>query len=236
MGMGSSLSWQTDAQLHDSIRRQLDWDPEIESDEIALIASDGVVTLTGVARSYTAKLAAEQSVKRVRGVRGVANEIQVVPLNRRTDTDIAKDAVHALRADSRLPMSVTVTVHCGVITLEGEVRWIFQKAAAGNAVTHLDGVRGVSNQIAVKPSISVDQVKTDIDAALYRCADVDAQHVDVSVDGPIVTLTGHVSSFHEKHEAERAAWAAPGISRVENLIIVGAQRETRDVLTRPSSR
>jgi osmotically-inducible protein OsmY len=184
--MGSSLSWQTDTQLHDSVQRQLEWDPEIESENIAVIASDGVITLTGLTRSYVAKLAAEQSVKRVRGVRGVANEIRVVPLNRRTDTDIAKDAVHALRADPRLPMSVTVTADHGLITLEGEVPWMFQKAAAGDAVAHLDGVRGVSNQVAVKPSVSVDQVKTHIDAALRRCADVDAQHLEVSVDGPVV--------------------------------------------------
>jgi osmotically-inducible protein OsmY len=234
--MGSSLSWQTDTQLHDSVQRQLEWDPEIESENIAVIASDGVITLTGLTRSYAAKLAAEQSAKRVRGVRGVVNDIQVAPLSERTDTDIAKDAVRALRADSRLPMTVTVTVHRGVLTLEGEVRWMFQKAAAGDAVAHLDGVRGVSNQVAVKPSVSVDQVKTDIDAALHRCADVDARHVDVSVDGSIVTLAGRVSSFHEKQEAERAAWAAPGISRVENLIVVGLSRETRDGLTRPSTR
>ena len=234
--MGWSLSWQTDTQLHDSVQRQLEWDPEIEADNIAVIASDGVITLTGVTRSYTAKLAAEQSVKRVRGVRGVANEIQVAPLNERTDTEIAKDAVHALRADSRLPMSVTVTAHRGILTLEGEVRWMFQKTAAGAAVAHLAGVSGISNQIAVRPSVSVDQVKTDIDAALHRCADVDAQHVDVSVDGPIVTLSGRVSSCHEKQEAERAAWAAPGISHVENLIVVGIPRETRDAVARPATR
>lgn len=234
--MGWSLSWQTDTQLHDSVQRQLEWDPEIESDNIAVIASDGVITLMGSTHSYAAKLAAEQSVKRVRGVRGVANEIQVAPLDERTDTEIAKDAISALRADSRLPLSVTVTAHRGVLTLEGEVRWMFQKAAAAAAIAQLAGVRGVSNQLAVTPSVSVDQVKSDIDAALHRCADVDAQHVDVSVDGPIVTLSGQVSSFHEKQEAERAAWASPGISRVENLIVVGAPRETRDAVARPAAR
>ena len=149
--MGWSLSWQTDTQLHDSVQRQLEWDPEIESDNIAVIASDGVITLTGSTHSYAAKLAAEQSVKRVRGVRGVANEIQVAPLDERTDTEIAKDAVHALRADARVPLSVTVTAHRGILTLEGEVRWMFQKAAAGAAIAHLAGVRGVSNQLAVTP-------------------------------------------------------------------------------------
>jgi osmotically-inducible protein OsmY len=231
--MGSSLSWQTDTQLHDSVRRQIEWDPEIESDDIAVIASDGVVTLTGFVRSYGAKLAAEQSVKRVRGVRGVANEIQVGPLTEGTDTDIAKDAVRVLRAHAGVPSTVTVTARHGFLTLEGSVAWMFQKAAAGSAVAHLAGVKGVSNQIAVKPSVSVGQVKADIDAALLRCADIDAEHVRVSVDGPVVTLSGQVSSCHEKREAERAAWAATGVARVENLIVVGLPRETRDALARP---
>ncbi len=230
--MGSSLSWQTDTQLHDSVQRQLEWDPEIESADIAVLASDGVITMTGFARSYAAKLAAERSVKRVRGVRGVANEVQVVLHSEHTDTDIAKEAVHAIRADAKIPSSVTVTVRHGFVILEGAVQWMFQKAAAGTAVAHLEGVKGVSNQIAVKPSVSVGQVKADIDAALRRCADVDAQHVHVSVDGRVVTLSGYVSSCHEKEEAEQAASAAPGVARVENLLVVGMPRETREALGR----
>ena len=228
--MGWSLAWQTDTQLHESVQRQLAWDPEIESENIAVIASDGVITLTGVTHTYVGKLAAEQSVKRVRGVRGVANEIQVVQLHERTDTEIAKDAVQALRADSRLPPSITVTAHRGILTLEGDVQWMFQKTTAGEAMARIAGVKGISNQLAVKPSVSVDRVKTDIDDALHRCADVDARHIDVSVDGPTVTLSGRVSSWHERQEAERAAWSAPGISRVENLIVVGVPRETRDAI------
>lgn len=230
--MGSSLAWQTDAQLHDSVQRQLEWDPEIDAKNLAVIASDGAITLTGIVRSYAAKLAAEESAKRVRGVRGVANEIQVAPLGERTDTDIARDAVRALRAQAIIPATVTASVHRGYVTLEGTVQWMFQRAGAESAVAHLDGVKGVSNQIAVRPSVSVGQVQSDIEAALRRCADVDARHVQVSVDGPIVTLSGHVSSFHEKQEAERAAWGAPGITRVENLLTVGT-RETRDPIARP---
>ena len=222
--MGSSLSWQTDTQLHDSVQRQLEWDPEIEAGNLAVIASEGVITLTGFVHSFGAKLAAERSVKRVQGVRGVANEIRVVLHTERTDTDIAKGAVHGLRAHANVPIGVTATARNGLIILEGTVEWMFQKEAAGFAVTHLDGVKGVSNQIAVKPSVSAGQVKVDIDAALHRCADVDAQHVRVSVDGSIVTLSGQVSSWHETQEAERAAWAAPGVTRVENLIVVGLSR------------
>jgi len=132
--MGSSLAWQTDTQLHDAVQRQLDWDPEIDATDIAIIATDGVITLTGLVHSYAAKLAAERAVKRVRGVRGVANEIQVALRNERTDTDIAKDAVHALRAHTSVPNKVTVTARHGFMTLEGTVEWMFQKTAAGLAV------------------------------------------------------------------------------------------------------
>jgi osmotically-inducible protein OsmY len=231
--MGSSLAWQTDAQLHDSVQRQLEWDPEIEAADIAVIASDGVVTLTGAVPTYAAKLAAERSVKQVRGVRGVANEIQVTPSNQRTDTDIAKDAVRALRARADLPPTLTVTARHGILTLEGSVPWVFQKAAAGIALMHLESVKGVSNQIVVTPGVSIGQVKTDIDAALHRCADVDARHIDVSVEGSVVTLTGEVSSCHEKQEAERAASSAPGITRVDNRIAIARPREMRDALPRP---
>ena len=231
--MGTSLAWQTDTQLHDSVQRQLEWDPEIDATDLAVIASDGTITLAGIARSYAAKLAAEQSAKRVRGVRGVANEIQVTPLDQRTDTDIARDAVRALRGRATVPATVTAAVHRGYVTLEGTAQWMFQRAAAESVVAHLAGVKGVSNQVAVHPSVSVGQVKADIEAALRRCADVDARHVQVSADGPTVTLSGEVSSWHERQEAERAAWGAAGITRVDNLITV-ATREMRDPIARPA--
>jgi len=218
--MGTSLLWQTDTQLHDSVQRQLEWDPEIESHDVAVTASDGVVTLTGFVHSYATKLAAEQSVKRVRGVRAVANDIQVVLRSERADPDIAKDAVHALRVHTMVPNQITVIVRNGFITLEGAVEWMFQKVAAGSVVMFLDGVRGVSNLIQVKPAASADRVKTEIDEALHRSAEVDAQHIRVEADGTIVTLSGHVRSCYEKQEAERAAWAAPGVTRVENRIVV----------------
>jgi osmotically-inducible protein OsmY len=227
--MGWSLAWHTDTQLHDSVQRQLEWDPEIDAHDLAVIAADGVITLTGTASSYAAKLAAEQSVKQVRGVRGVANEIQVVPLNERTDSQLAKEAVHALRAHATVPATVIVTVQHGVLTLEGTVRWMFQRNAAAAAVSNLAGIKGVLNQIAVTPSVFVGQVKDDIDAALQRCATVDAQHISVSIAGDTVTLSGVVSSWHERQEAERAAWSAAGVTRVDNLVTVES-RETRDAL------
>lgn len=149
--MGSSLLWQTDQQLHDSVQRQLDGDPAIDSGDIAVIASDGVITLTGCVHGDAAKRAAEQSVKRVPGVRGVANEILVARRNQRTDTEIARDAVHALRAQPQVPAHVTVIARHGFLTLEGTVESHAQKTAAGLAVAFLAGVQGVTNQIEIKP-------------------------------------------------------------------------------------
>jgi osmotically-inducible protein OsmY len=149
--MGSSLSWQTDTQLHDSVQRQLEEDPHVESHDVAVIASEGVVTLTGFVHSYSAKLAAERAVKCVKGVRGIANEIQVAPLTERTDTDVARGAVHALRAHASVPIGVKVTARNGYLTLEGQVEWLYEKEAAADAVAQLDGVKGVDNLIAVKP-------------------------------------------------------------------------------------
>ena len=131
--MGTSLLWQTDTQLHDAVRRQLDWEPEFNAHAIAVTASDGVIALTGFVNSYAEKLAAEQTVKRVRGVRGVANDIQVKPGDERTDPEIATDAVHALQANVSVPNQITVTVRSGFLTLEGTVEWTYQKTAAGSA-------------------------------------------------------------------------------------------------------
>jgi len=152
--MGSSLMWQTDTQLHDAVRRQLDWDPEFNAHDIAVTASDGVVALTGFVNSYAEKEAAEQTVKRVRGVRGVANDIQVKLADERTDPEIAADAVHALQANVSVPNRITVTVRSGFLTLEGTVEWTYQKTAAGSAVMCLNGVKGVSNRIHVSPAAS----------------------------------------------------------------------------------
>ena len=169
---------------------------------------------------YPAKLAAERSVKRVRGVRAVANDIQVALRSERTDPDIARDAVQALRVQTSVPNKVTVTVRNGFITLEGAVDWMFRKAAAGRAAMYLAGVKGVSNLVQVRPRASPGEIETVIDDARRRSAEVDAQHVRVVVDGSVVTLSGHLRSCHERQEAERAAWATPGVTRVENLIVV----------------
>ena len=149
--MGTSLLWQTDSQLQAAVQRQLDCEPASHVKELAVTASDGVITLTGFVDSYAQKFSAEQAVKRVRGVRGVANDIHVKVGDERSDPEIAKDAVHALQSHTSVPRTVTVTVRDGFITLEGGVEWNDQRSAAESVVLHLKGVKGVSNAIYIRP-------------------------------------------------------------------------------------
>jgi osmotically-inducible protein OsmY len=181
------------------------------------------VTLSGFAPSYAEKLKAEQVAKRVHGVRGVANDIEVrLPgPHERTDTDIARAAVDALKWKTSVPGDqIKVSVTKGWVTLEGEVHWQFQKTGAYEAVHHLVGVRGVTNLINVKPHASASEVKARIEAAFRRSAEVDAERVRVETHNGKVTLRGEVRSWSERQEAERTAWAAPGVTQVENLIMI----------------
>jgi osmotically-inducible protein OsmY len=147
--MGTSLAWRTDDQLHDAVRRQLDEDSAIRAQDIAVVAREGVVTLTGFADSYAAKIAAEAAVKSVRGVRAVANDIEVRLLDERTDPEIAKDALHALDSHTCVSNRVMVGVRHRLVTLEGVVEESDQKDAAEAAVKSVSGVRGVSNLIRI---------------------------------------------------------------------------------------
>ena len=209
-----------DTRVRDHVQQQLEWDPQVDASAIGVAAKDGSVTLTGYIDSYAGKLAAERVAKRVRGVRAVANDIEVRLKLGRTDADIAADAARALDLYASIPRGVQAAVHDGHVTLTGTVAWPFQKAHAEKIVRHISGVRGVFNHLALAPGAIEGDVHHRITAALHRNANLDAKRIAVSVEGATVTLTGTVSTWLERESAERAAADAPGIGTVMNRIVV----------------
>jgi osmotically-inducible protein OsmY len=210
----------TDLQIRQAVMRQLDWDPEVDASEIGVSVKGGIVNLTGHIGGYSGKLAAERTAKHIRGVRAVANDIEVRPPVERTDAEIAADAARALELRTTIPDSVDVVVHDGHVTLTGRVESLFQKRNAQDAVRYLRGVRGVFNHIAVVSKAVERDVRRRIVGALHRHADLDARQIDVAVSGGTVTLKGVVSTCLQREVAEHAAAGAPGIALVDNHIAV----------------
>ena len=220
--MATTTQARTDNSIREDVLRELNWDPTITSaSDIAVAAKDGVVTLSGFVPTYWDKDAAEKAAKRVYGVKGVANDIAVKPLWQRIDPEIARDAVHELESHVSIPADrIKVTVKDGWVTLEGTVDWEYQKSLAESAMKKLKGVSGVTNKIQVTPKASAAEVKSKIEEALRRSAELDARRITVEIEGSTVKLYGSVSSWAERDEAERAAWSAPGTTMVENHILV----------------
>jgi osmotically-inducible protein OsmY len=220
-----AISIRTDEAIQTDVLEELKWDAHVRPNEIGVAVKDGIVTLTGWVDSFLKKMAAQEAAHRVPGVKAVANDIEVrLPgFAERTDTDLAAAVLGALRWDAAIPTGkVEVTVSQGWVTLKGEVEHVFQVRDAERAVRRHAGVKGVSNFIGVnKPLVLPTDLKQQIERALLRNAQTDARNITVEMEGSRVILRGTVQSSAEKQAAEdTACWSAPGVTEVDNRIVV----------------
>ncbi len=213
-----------DSKLREDLVEELRWDPQVKEKEIAIAVKDGVVSMSGFVESHSQKFAAERAAERVAGVRAVANDlvVKVQRASERTDTQIAHAALTALDWDEEVPAdTVKVSVENGWIRLEGSAEWQYQRLAAERVVRYLVGVKGVTNMIVVKPkTASPFEVSQRIKDALRRTAENAAEKITVESTAGRVTLKGAVRTWSERADAERAAWAAPGVTGVDDQIAV----------------
>jgi osmotically-inducible protein OsmY len=213
----------TDKELKQHVQNALDWEPSLDATDIGVSVDEGVVTLRGNVASFAAKTIAERVALRVYGVKAVADDLVVhLPSgSTRTDTEIAQAAVAALKWNTIVPNErVTVTVADGWVTLSGSINWNYQKEAAVRVVRDLTGVKGVTNNVIVQPQVRTIDVRDKIEAAFKRSAEVDARRISVSAEDGKIVLSGNVHSWAERQEAERAAWAAPGVKQVDDRLVV----------------
>jgi osmotically-inducible protein OsmY len=214
------------AKLRQNVMDELEFEPSIDAAHIGVTAENGVVTLTGYVTNYAQKMSAEAAARRVRGVRGLANEIEVrypghAP---NADDEIAQRALNMLGWNVSVPANaVQVTVQDGWVTLRGEVQWQYQRTAAADAVSGLSGITGIVNNITIKPTVKVADIKGKIEAALKRRAEVEAMNIAVTVkDGGVVVLNGKVDNWDERQAVDSAAWGAAGVRSVEDHLVIAA--------------
>jgi len=213
----------SDRTLHDEIMNELDFEPRVNAAHIGVIVEKDVVTLSGHVSSYAEKLAAEDAVRRVRGVRAIATEIEVrYPSDKKTaDDEIARRALDILAWNATVPRNaVKITVHDGRVTLSGDVNWQFERRAAEDQVRKLTGVSAIINNVRLLPSVHSGDVKVRIENALKRSAEIEANAIAVSVDGGTVALDGVVHNWAEREATERAAWSAAGVTAVRNRLAI----------------
>lgn len=209
----------TDIQIQKDVMEELKWEPFLNESEIGVAVKNGIVTLSGMVDTFSKKLSAEKAAKSVAGVKAVAEDIQVgiSPVYRKTDAEIAEAVLNALKWHTAVQdEKIKVKVEDGAVTLDGEVEWEYQRINARTAIQNLAGVRSVINLIRVKPTITASGIQQKINSAFQRHATIDAGRITADVAGSWVILRGKVRSFAEKEDAEKAAWAAPGVTNVES--------------------
>ena len=219
----STITIKSDTEIKNDVLSELRYEPRVKVADIGVLVKDGTVTLNGFATSYGEKWDAVKAVKRFGGVKAIADDIEVkFPESlRRNDGDIATAAANQIEWSTTIPQgSVQVTVSEGRITLEGQVEWWYQKDAAEDGVRYLAGVNRVFNLITIKPKVTPAKIEAAIEAAFERSAVLDAKKIEIETSGNKVTLTGKVRNYTERDEAERVAWAAPGVYSVDNQLAV----------------
>jgi osmotically-inducible protein OsmY len=213
----------TDKELYDDVKYKLSFQPNLKVEHIAFSVHEGMVTLGGAVTTYNQKKAVERGIRRVKGVKGIANEIKVecLPEHKRNDVDIVAAAVNALNSDATVPSeNIKVIVEDGWLTLSGHVQWYFEKKNAELCVNNLYGIKGVINHIQIQPSVTPNEVKNKIMEEFKRNAMIDAKGIDIEVHGGAVTLKGAVRNWSEMEEAVDATWAIPGVSQIDNQLAI----------------